>query len=281
MQTRVVRGQSAKLSASFLSGEDALTLDGAVSVTITTAAGTLLESGTATAAPAVGTGVFTYDLGPQADVGHLSVVWAAQASGESVQVETEVDIVGGRYFTLAELRGQSGLDDLAIFPTWLLEASRTAVEDLIHQVTGVAWCPAFARETHDGSGNSTLLLRRLYPRAILSATVGGSAIDTSAIEVYSDGEVYNASGWGLARRGVVLEYEHGRTNPPADLRRAALRLGRVTVLDFKSRIPERAVQMSTEAGSFNLSVAGEKRPTGYPEIDAILAQHDHRIPGLA
>lgn len=282
MRDRVVLGRPATLELTFYSDETA-TEPTSATIHIVASDGTdVVAAGTAVDLGAPADGIATYDLAAQASLDTLTATWTAVLSGNSVDFTQTIEIVGGHYFSISELRSQSGLDDAAVFSASLLVAARLATEDLFEKYTGVAWVNRFKRVTLDGSGKSTIRLPMLQPTAVTSLSIGGVAVaDLSGVVVWPDGDVYYPGGFTAGRQNVVIGVEHGFDSPPEDLRRAAVRYARVVALDFKSRIPERAIQMNTEAGSFQLALASRERPTGYPEIDAILQQHDHRIPGIA
>lgn len=274
--TRIRRGDASTMELTLYVGTTPTDATGSVTVEVVDEAGDTVVASVAATLEGVGTGVYSVAIPAQAQLNRLYATWTGTLDGNTFERTTIADVVGGVYFELAELRAQSGLDDESVFSDALLANARAAAEDLFETATGVAWVRRYRREVRDGTG-CTALIVKLYP-VLISATLSGTAVTP---EAYEDGELYLASGWGSVRRSIVVEYEHGFQVPPEDLRRAALRYARVAALDFKSRIPERAIQMNTEAGSFQLAMASRERPTGYPEIDAILQQHDHRIPGIA
>ncbi len=48
-----------------------------------------------------------------------------------------------------------------------------------------------------------------------------------------------------------------------------------------SPISDRAMSESTDVGTIRYSVAGKDGPTGIPEVNAVIAQFNHRIPAIA
>lgn len=274
--TRIRRGDASTMELTLYVGTTPTDATGTVTVEVTDEAGDVVVPSTGASLEGVGTGTYSIPIPAQSQLNRLYATWTGTLDGSAFERTTIADVVGGVYFEIAELREQSGLDDESIFSDALLVNARAAAEDLIETATGLAWVRRYRREVRDGPDSCSLIVK-MYPE-VIAASVSGTSVSP---EAYDDGELYLSSGWGCIRRSIIVEYEHGLRVPPEDLRRATLRYARVVALDFKSRIPERAIQMNTEAGSFQLALASRERPTGYPEIDAILQQHDHRLPGIA
>jgi len=115
---------------------------------------------------------------------------------------------------------------------------------------------------------------------------GVAAVDLTAYTLFPWGGIDRDSGvyWPVPTTdaaNVVVEYTYGYDAPPADLRQAFLTYCRYLLLDTRSRIPDRASVMSTDMGTFQLVTAGFRRPTGLPEVDAVLNDYDQRLPGVA
>lgn len=280
--SRVLVATPATLTAQFYgAGGEALVDPGVVTVTITRADGTVLVADAAT----TGTGAAerTYTLAAQDRLDHLTAVW----EGATADVTTSHEIVGGFYASLAEIRAQDALTSQASYPTAKLEAARWQAEARFEEATGVAWVPRHARDTLTGMGSTSLMVNYRPPRSLIAAHVDGTAVgDLGTLALQPWGLVERASGITFPRPAtlpgnVVLEYVYGYDRPPADLKQAFLAYCRHLLLEGRSRIPDRASVMTTDFGTFTLTTAGFRRPTGLPDVDAVLNAYDQRIPGVA
>lgn len=283
---RVLRNTQAELSVTFYGDEAALSADGAVTVDLIKADGTALLENQATSNP--GVGQYKYILAPQSDLMRLTVVWTGTFSGVVQSITTYVEVVGGRYYALAEARASdSSLASTDRYPTSELEQVRLEVEDEFEEICEVAFVPRFGRETISGNGRSTLMLRRNKIRRIISLTVGSvafSAENLSALSINEIGEIYNdGSAWSSGIQNIVVEYEYGYDAPPSDVRRAALIRQRHRLMANKSGVPDRAVSYSAaEGGTYSLATPGRAGfETGIPEVDAVLKRYSWVVSGIA
>lgn len=281
--SRILVATPATLTATFYDGGEAAVDPGTVTVTITRADGTVLVAAAATAGS--GAAARTYTLAAQTRLDHLTAVWSGTGGR---QVTTRHEIVGGFYADLAEIRTLDALSNTTKYPAAKLEAARAQAEDRFEEVTGVAWVPRHDRQTVSGDATTQLLLRWPRPRSLIAITIDGTVQgDLTKFRLYSTGIVERTAGstWPREAAGgggnVIVEYTHGYDRPSEDLRQAFLTYVRYLLLDTTSRIPDRASVMSTDLGSFQLVTAGFKRPTGLPDVDAVLNDHDQRIPGMA
>lgn len=280
MKQRILIDTPATLTATFYDGETVID-PGVVTVTIRRADGTALVTDAATSG--TGAAARTYTLTAQTTLNLLTATWTGD---DDRKVTTQHEIVGDFYATLAEIRALDALSNTTKYPTAKLEAARAQAEDRFEDATGVAWVPRFHRETLAGDNTTQLLLKWPRPRSLLATSIDGTAAaDLTVFSLYPTGIIERASGvpWprGVTASGnVVVEYTHGYDQPPEDLRQAFLTYVRYLILDTTARIPDRASAMSTEMGTFQLVTAGFKRPTGLPEVDAVLNDHDHSVAGI-
>ena len=134
-----------------------------------------------------------------------------------------------------------------------------------------------------------ILRRRQYAKALLTVTVAGTSVSLSGIQLdpYNRLVVTQGYPWLMYGFGVVdVRYEAAYTDTcPGDLREAASQAARFRLLqtDGASGIPNRATSMTNEFGNVQLSTAGKDRPTGIPDVDAVINSYAQqaRIPGLA
>ncbi len=239
MKQEVLRNSAALLSQRFLLGETAVDADGGVDVTVERTDGTT-STGTATS---VGNGSYTYSLAPSTEVDLLTVTWTGTFSGNVQSITTQVEVVGGHYFALSELRLMPGLSDVQRYPTAKLAEARTRAQDEIErELGGVALVERFGSTTLAAAG-----CRRLRPgrftRRLLSGAMRGIAFTPEQIEamtVDGDGYVEWSTGWFLG--DIELRFAHGYSiTPPPEMSDLALELARMRLLGWRSSLPDQTV----------------------------------------
>lgn len=273
--SRVLRGSSPTVTAAFIAGEDPENV-GAVEVEVVDVLGEQLAAGPATIDGEDSTYSFQLPPSATADVARLTATWTAEG-GQTVT--TPVEVVGGRYGDVRALRRMPQMDNREKYPLPAVEAAMAAAEDKFQQATGVAWQPRF-HLTEGEAGGVELDAGVLYVRRVLWARVDGVDVDTSGWLARPGGLIVASS----APRGryVAVAVEHGREQVPADLREAWLLYVRTLLLDwYASKLPDRATTVTTDLGTFSINQAGKDRPTGVPDVDAVLALYDERVPSVA
>lgn len=289
-------------------GSETLTdADGAVDVTVTHVNGTVIQS--STAATHASTGTYTYTLAPQSSVLSATVSWAYTLGGVACTETATIDVVARYACDLADLRALDGIaGNATAYPTALLIAAREQAEAMFEQATGVAWSQSYQLDLLDGDPSlrramsntdyiwlpyptRRLVLSRRHPRSILTCKIdagdgsGFQTSDESADLLYPSGELERPLGGQEFPRGlenVQLEYIHGNDCMPPDLRRAFLVYARYLVLYTTFRVPDRATMETSDAGTFLLGQAnGFAKPTGLPEVDAVLQRYGVREPIIA
>lgn len=196
------------------------------------------------------------------------------------------------YFTTAELRALPDMQDATRFPDARLTAAREWVEAIIERECGTSFVHrTVTDERLTGSGTDVLALGEVYVRAVSAVTVDSVAYtgpEVTALYV-AEGLVYAGTGttWAATSRGnVTVTYTHGwSTEPPADLKEAAMRAARNWLLSQHawSGLDSRTTSLSNSDGTFTISTPGQDRPTGWPDVDAtIIAWRDRvRVPNVA
>lgn len=278
---KILVATPATLRATFYVGETPTDV-GAVTVAVTRADGTAVAGVGAASSPTPG--VYEAALPAQAAPNMLTATWTATTR----TLTTFHEIVGGFYAELADIRALDALANTSKYPTPKLETARAQAEDRFEDATGVSWVPRYRRDVLSGDNTAQLLLGRVRPRTVKAVTIAGvAAADLSLFRLYDHGAIERTTGatWPRDAHGgggnIVVEYVHGYDQPPEDVRQAFLTYVRYLLLDSNSRIPDRASVMSTDLGTFQLTTAGFNRPTGLPDVDAVLMNHDHNIPGVA
>lgn len=273
---RVLRSTPATLEAVFYpAGAEAPAADAPVTVAVTRADGTTVSGVGAVSTPSAGT--YRATLPAQANLDLLTATW----TGATQTVVTEVEIVGGFYVPLAQIRAEPNLSDANVFTTAELEAALAWFESLAEDHCRTAFVPRFARETFDGTGTTGARLRTSHARRLLAATIDGATVSTTGWDLYPDGRVDTRDAgvtFSVGRRNVAVSYEHGLDRPPADLVRAALTAVRWRLLtDASQKIPDRAISLVNEFGNVQMAVPGTDRPSGIPEVDAVLNRFRDQI----
>jgi len=268
---RVLRNTQASLDVTFYSGGVATNADGAVTVDITRADGTVLVTGAATTNQ--GTGIYRYTLAPQANLEYFTLVWNGTFGGVAQKITTHAEIVGAFYAPLNDIRAMKGLGNVTDFPNARLEEARQWFEDLAEAYCARAFVPRFAIDKLDGDNTDTILLDRIEPRTILSCKIGGVAqTGTATWALYRTGVVVRDTGsFAAGSRNVIIQYEYGADEPDLELREAALRAIQYRLLGDNLGLPAEAISASTDVrGPLTFGGAGS-RPTGIPEVDQVLS----------
>lgn len=274
---RVLKKTGSTLTVTFYVNESATDPDGqAATVTITKDDGSVLVN--AAAATRTDVGVFTYALAPQTNLDRLTVEWSATFSGVAQTISELVEIVGDFYVSLSEIRALDSLSDTTKFPTARLVEARASFEDYVERYTGRTFVKRYGRETISNTGARLLPTRTPISKVLWAKDVDGTTIDVSSVDVLDGSILYRSGGWGTTRQ-ITVGYEYGAEMVPSDIREAALIAIRHRLLSARSPYPDRATTITSEAGTFALSTAAvdvidvgfrTQRPTGIPEVDAIL-----------
>jgi len=156
-----------------------------------------------------------------------------------------------------------------------LADARLIVESRFEQICGVAFVPREATETHSGDGCTELRLRHPKVRSVVSATDDGEDVDVTAAKPTVLG-AYLAAGWPAGTMNLEVTYEHGFDAPPPEVKRAALRYLREVL--HTGPTDDRAIRIDLESGSYQRAVAGDRRPTGIPDVDVALRAYDFNVP---
>lgn len=189
------------------------------------------------------------------------------------------------YFTLPELRALPQVSDAVTYTDARCTAAGEYIEAVIERAVGTSFVErTVTAEVHDG-GTYGIVLDSSHALSITSATEDGVAVtDTLSVK---GGLLYRfAAGatsptrWARGTRNVTVTYKAGySTTPPADVKEAALKGTRAHLLATNSNagVDDRRTSMNTELGTIQYVIAGEDRPTGYPEVDAVIMGWKSRL----
>lgn len=282
MRFRAVVGNDEKIQRTFYVGSTATDVTGALAVTVTREDGTVLTGANAT--DEAGTGVYSFTLD---DVTHtsrldvLTLTWTGLFGGLTRKWVDQVDVVGNRMFELAELKNlPTALNPVPTDET--LEAARRQVEDAIEEATGRAWIRRYARDRFDGTGKVKTFLTKTPARALIAVKFDGSTQDTAGWTLQANTGQLRTDGDAIptanAGQNIDVLYEHGADNPPDDLRLAGLRWARHLIAGPASELPDRAMQVSYDWGSYRLTMASVEYPSGLPDVDAVIGRYCYSGP---
>lgn len=154
-----------------------------------------------------------------ADLDALTLTWTSSAGAYVSQVQ----VVGGFLFTIAELRAQATvLADVVKYPTSKLTAVRSAVEDALEEEIGFALVPRYGQATF-ANASSTL---RLTPflRRIRTVNDAASDLTVDTLDLRFDAVGYVTGYW--FQGPTIVGYEYGLDNPPARATSAGLMLAK-------------------------------------------------------
>lgn len=277
---RVVRNRAFTLSKTFYSDGVAATPTGAPTVTLTR-----LSDGTTVATSAVtGSGVGPYQVTVTAAANNLldtlTASWTATISSQSSVYSDTIEVAGDTLFTLAEIRALTPIDSTVNYLTADILDVRTAVEQAIEQACGVAFVNRYALERHSGDGSNTLQLLHPLPTSIRSATITTAALTApqlADLTMTPAGAIYSSLlCWTWGRNNIVVGYEHGYSEPPMEIRRAAIALAKMWLVGRRNPIDDRAITFNAgaEGGTYSLAVPGRNGSSfGHPDIDVAVDRY--------
>lgn len=260
--------------------------DGPPTVAVVNGAGTSIASGTS---QQVGsdTTLFKFTLTPVnlANLDVYTATWTATIGGVTDTYTTYFEAVGGFLFTIEELRAFDPQITATNFTDARVRDARAQASQRIETLCGVSFRLRGNRFTVNGSGDRDLYLEHFQPQTFISGTIDGIALtagEITDITLYASGLATRKTlgSWTSGDRNVVVYYTHGYTQAPLAIRRAAMLLARAILVPFN--VPDRATALSTDEGTFTLSTPGLNGSlTGLPEVDAIIRENSHLIPGVA
>jgi hypothetical protein len=182
------------------------------------------------------------------------------------------------YFTLAELRALPDLSDTSRYTDARCLAAAAYITAIIEREVRTSFIArTVTAEIHDG-GTTAILLRHPHVRSVTSVTENGTAVTddvrapSGVLRRFPTGS-YIPLPWLPGVGNVSVTYSAGYSaTPPADIKEAAIQATRARLLtmDSQAGIEDRRTSLSTDQGTVNYVIAGEDRPTGYPEVDEVI-----------
>lgn len=288
---RILRGTAAAITTQLLDQDGEPTnAVGAVTVDVTRADGSLIAAGAATTNSG-NPAIYSYALaaGTNDRLDLLRLDW--RDSG-TVRMTTYCDVVGGFYFTVAEVRAFDTRIDANLASDAKVRAVRREVEDSCERITGTAWVPRYRRinilpaETRGRGWNVMPLNLDVWaPRTIRSARVyidgdtytalSGTELADVVLREWGTAERADTSAWLNTAGGTILEVEYGYDRPTSELRHAAMTHARALCYRETTGIPDRATSFQlTEGGYFQIATPGVGPfQVGIPDVDAVYQRH--------
>jgi hypothetical protein len=274
---RVLRDTQAQPEVTFYVGTTPTDADGAVTVDITRGDGSVFLSDQATTLQGAASGTYRYTLAPQSALELFTFRWEGTFGGVMQHITSQVEIVGGYYVSLVDIRAENSLSNTTKFPNAKLAEARQWFEDKAERFCGVSFVPHYQRDVLNGRGSTKLELRRARPRVLLSVKFDGVAQTTTDWDLYDAGYIVAPSAFPVGARNVEVIYEHGFDSPDSDMREAALTAIRARLLGDQSAIPANISQMQVDG--MTQTFRAPTRPTGIGEVDAVLL--DRQVPMVA
>lgn len=285
---RILRGVTATLQVTLVDQYGtAADAAGAVTVHVTRGDGTdVLPAGTATTHGA--TGIYTVALTPAqtASLDLLTAVWSDAGDGSTTT--TLIDIAGGFFFSIADVRNFDAGLTAGKFPDAVVLAKRQQVEDECEWICDVAFVPRYRRVVLNGSGESTLNLPDNMIRTVRSVRTytapttytSFTATQLAALDLADPNGIITRTESGAyfpeGRGNTVIEYEHGYDRPPSDLAEASLFRIRNVLNRPTTGVPDTAQQVSTPEGETYRLDQPSAYKTGMPNVDGTYARYSMR-----
>lgn len=186
------------------------------------------------------------------------------------------------YFTEAELRA---LPDMSSETAARITAAGEWAQGVIEREVNTSFVArTVTDESHDGD-TYAILLNKPHVLSVTSATENGTAV-TDTLRVRSGvlrryGSATAATPGRWAAGEVLVTYESGYSStPPADIKEAALAAARWHLLEGRAsnvHSPRQTSITNEMGGTVNFAVAGSDRPTGYPDVDAVIVGWKRRL----
>ncbi|MBX6388251.1 MAG: hypothetical protein IRZ08_04480 [Frankia sp.] len=282
----LIRGRPASIALIYEEGGQAVD-PGSVSVTITGHDGAEMWSGIAE-----GTGMSERTITlTAAQLGRLDQLMITTTSATVGEATLKVPVVGAELFGIGEARrfGDGALADPIRYPDEALIELRARIREAFTVITGQRFVPELVTVTLAAYGGQALLLPDVRVSRIVAVAerYGAtwtelSADDLATLVLADSGMILRTAGtWPQGSHAVRLAYECGWPQPPLEIRRAALRLATSYQGLLSSNLPDRALSMSDELGTFRLATPGVGGSWfGLPEVDAVLDRYRVVMPGI-
>lgn len=181
------------------------------------------------------------------------------------------------YFTKAELQA---LPDMSGETEARIIAAAAWAVGVIEREVGTSFVArTVTDEIHDG-GCDSVVLGSPYVLSVTSATENGVVVTDDlrvrggVLRRFSGATSFTPVSWSTGHGNVAVTYQSGYSStPPADIKEAALAATRWHLLEQRANnvhSPRQTSITNEMGGTVNFAVAGSDRPTGYPDVDAVI-----------
>lgn len=190
------------------------------------------------------------------------------------------------YFTLAELNALPNMTE-GRYSTARKEAAAAWIVGIIERECETSFIArTVTDELHDGGGYG-IVLKTPHVLSVTSATENGVAVtDTlrvrsGVVRRFGSATSTTPGRWAAGVQNVAVTYQAGYSSTvPPDVKEAALQATRWRLLatNSNSELNARQTAITNEmGGTVTFAVAGPDRPTGYPEVDAVIVAWKRRL----
>ena len=183
------------------------------------------------------------------------------------------------YFTLAELNALPNMGE-GRYTDARKEAAAAYIVGIVERVVKTSFVTRTVTDEWHNGGSDGIVLRRPYVLSVTSAAENGATVtDTlrmvnGVLRRFSSATSYAPKSWASGVGNVSVTYQAGYSStPPADIKEVALLATRYRLIASNSNSDMNARQTSMTndmGGTTQYAVAGIERPTGYPEVDAVI-----------
>lgn len=271
---KILTGSDATITSPTFVAADGYTgtdTDSTPTVTATSAAGQTVTLGSVTN-PSSPAGVYTVTVQGLTNPDLLTLTWTGAVSSVDQRYVQQVDVVGGVYASLAEIRAMEGVNHPTKHSTARILELRDEFEELAERFTGKAWVPRFAQETLRDAE-----LTHTFPRSLLSVVDADSvAITFTDWLLTEDGDITDHYGHPIRVYGTwpfTVKYLHGADLPPVGLVDACKSFVRSKLLADGNRVARDTLRQTDPAGiteQFSTPDWNAGRPTGLLDVDRAL-----------
>jgi hypothetical protein len=193
------------------------------------------------------------------------------------------------YFTLAELNELPNMAEPR-YTDSRKEAAAAYVVGIIEREVDTSFVSRTVTDERHSGGEVEIFLESNHVLSVTSATVAGVAVtdtlrvtDSGILTRFPTGSSYPTV-WPQGCDNVLVTYAAGYSaTPPADIKEAALQATRWRLMatNSNSDLNARQTSMTNEmGGTVQFAVAGTDRPTGYPEVDAVIVGWRNRLKSI-
>lgn len=176
------------------------------------------------------------------------------------------------YFTLAEVRALPDVDDEQKYPDERVEQAAAYIVGVIEREVGTSF---IARERGPVvvDGGAAFCDLDPFARELVLVTVDGVDVTTSCRIRGGTLRRLDGAAFAAGLDNVAVTYRSGfSTTPPSDVKEMSLLGTRAHLLATAdgTLTTSRETGRQNEYGNITYAIAGKDRPTGYPEVDAMI-----------